>query len=49
VRQRKERRNPRHLGFGKQDHLCHGSTPLVPPVNQRFDETASKLMGPEPR
>ena len=34
VRQRKERRNPRHLGFGKQDHLGHGSTPLVPPVNQ---------------
>jgi hypothetical protein len=34
VRQRKERRNPRHLVFGKQDHLGHGSTPLVPPVNQ---------------
>ena len=34
VRERKERRYPRHLVFGKQEHLGHGSTPLVPPVNQ---------------
>jgi hypothetical protein len=34
VRHWKERRYPRHLGFGKQDQLCHGSTPLVPSVNQ---------------
>ena len=27
VRQRKERRNPRHLGFGKKVHIGHGSTP----------------------
>ena len=34
MRQRKERRNPVHLAFGKQDHLGHGSTPLVPSLNQ---------------
>ncbi len=28
MRERKERRYPRHLGFGKQDHLGHGSTPF---------------------
>lgn len=28
MRERKERRYPRHLGFGKQDHFGHGSTPF---------------------
>ena len=34
VREWEERRYARHLSIGKKDHLGHGSTPLVQPMNQ---------------